>query len=223
MMKNIRTAIVILLFLAVPAIRYFLEFRRGQTCQPYGMFDGVMLFILAPPVVAIATGLLLPFKRIVHRLAAAVGAFFLVPFLAIFAVPAGAVIYSHGFEHTVRTQPGIAPLQQWAEKTLSDFQRGAFSATNTPSYWSPGDVLIAPEDLPPLLKTGIFAPTGAYNFGPEVSICARDGKVGLQADCIAVSWYLHGLLIGGPDFKSTWNPWYCEQMAPGVYSYHVMK
>jgi hypothetical protein len=54
-----------------------------------------------------------------------------------------------------------------------------------------------------MLTTGIFTPTGAFNFGPKVSICVRGGKSGLAADCIAVSWYLHGLLIGAPDFKCT--------------------
>jgi hypothetical protein len=222
-MKKIRTAIVILLLTAVPVTRYFLEFQRGQRCEPYGMLDGVMLLLAAPPLIAIATGFLVPFKRTVHRLAAAVGAFLLVPFLAIFAVPAGAIIYSRGFEHAVRAQPGIPELQRWAEKTLRDYQSGAFSATNEPSFWSPGDVRIAPEDLPPFLKTGIFVSTGTLNFGPEVSVCVRGGKAGLQADCVAVSWYLHGLLIGAPDFRTVWNPWYCEEMAPGVYSYHGMK
>ena len=44
-----------------------------------------------------------------------------------------------------------------------------------------------------------------------------------QNRCVAFSWYLTGILVGRPDFRSTWNPWYIREIAPGVYAYCGMK
>jgi hypothetical protein len=41
--------------------------------------------------------------------------------------------------------------------------------------------------------------------------------------CDAFSWYLTGVLVGRPDFRTTWNPWYIQEIVPGVYAYSGMK
>lgn len=224
-MKRSRIFLIVVLLGAVPLSRYVLEFQLGATCLPYGysMACGFFFILVAPPLTGIATALLAPIQRIWLRVVLGLGAAILTPLLALFAVPAGAVIYSQGFEHAIQKEPGIPALQRWAEGALRDYQSGYGVTTNEPSYWSPGDVVLDRQSLPPFLKTGVFKPLDVRYFGPEVSVVTNSGRLGVSGECIAVSWYLHGLLIGKPGFKNDWNPWYCRELAPGVYSYHGMK
>ena len=79
------------------------------------------------------------------------------------------------------------------------------------------------QSLPVFVTNGVFTPLDVHNFGPEISVVTATNRFGISGECIAISWYLHGLLIGPPEFKTDWNPWYCKELAPGVYSYHGMK
>ncbi len=224
-MKTARITIVVLL-LCLPSLgRYLSDFISGYFCKSYGVsFECALFFALLVPIfVGIAVGFLTPFKRIFSRVGIGIGVIFLSGILAFFCTPAGAITYSHGFEHALRMKVGIEQLQRWSQTTLDHYQDGQLKSVGEPSYWNPGEVLISTNDLPEFLKTGIFKPSGVYNFGPEVSICKSGGKIGVSQNCIAISWYLHGLLIGPPNFTNQWNPWYCKEIAPGVYSYQGMK
>jgi len=114
---------------------------------------------------------------------------------------------------------------------LSRFHDGTLTATGKPPYWYwiPGDVLVSTNDLPTVLRTGLFTPvtySKIFSFDiyyPEVSICTNDQREKMSGECIAVSWYLRGLLIGPPGFTNSWNPWYCRELSPGIYSYHGMR
>ena len=224
-MKTVRIVLAILLLGLPPTGSYLSEFIAGDFCKSYGAsLEGGLFFIfIAPVFIGITIGCLVPIKRIISRVGIGFGATFLSGFLALFGVPAGAITYSHGFEHALRTKVNIEQLQSWSQETLDKYQHGQLKSEGEPSYWNPGEVLISTNDLPEFLKTGIFKPSGVYNFGPEVSICKSAGKIGVSQNCIAISWYLHGVLIGSPNFTNQWNPWYCKEIAPGIYSYHGMK
>ena len=224
-MKRTRITLILLLLVAVPVARYLLEFRLGTKCLPYGysMAYGLIFILIAPPVIGIAAALLAPIQRISLRIILGLGAAVLTPVIALFAVPAGAVIYSQGFEYAIRKDPGIPALQHWAEVALREFRSGGRVTTNEPSFWNPGDVMLDRQSLPSFLTTGVFTPLNLPNFGPEVSVVTNAGRIGLSGECIAISWYLHGLLVGPPEFKNDWHPWYRKELAPGVYSYHGMK
>lgn len=224
-MKAARIILIPGLLAAAPLLRYLLEFRIGALCLPYGYstFYALWFLLLVPPLIGIATAFLAPTRRIWPRILLGLACALLSPFLALYAVPAGAVIYSRGFESAIQKDPGIQRLQRWAEEELKAFRSRGGSTTNTPSYWNPGDVLLDADSLPCFLKTGVFTPLGVYNFGPEFSVVTNGGRFGFSGECVAISWYLHGLLVGPPEFKSEWDPWYCKQLAPGVYSYHGMK
>jgi hypothetical protein len=224
-MKNNRITLAILLLGLPPTGSYLSEFVAGYFCKSYEVsFEGTLIFIfIAPILIGITIGCLVPVKRILSRVGIGFAATFLSGFLALFGVPAGAITYSHGFEHALQTKVGIEQLQRWSQETLDQYQNGRIKSAGEPAYWNPGDVLISTNNLPEFLKTGIFKPSGVYNFGPEVSICKSGGKIGVSKNCIAVSWYLHGALIGSPNFTNQWNPWYCKEIAAGVYSYQGMK
>jgi hypothetical protein len=224
-MKKTRIVLIVVMLVAVPATRYLVEFRLGARCLPYGysMAYGLFFLLLAPPLLGIATAFLVPMRRIAPRVILGLGTAILTPVLALFAVPAGAVIYSRGFEHAIRSDPGIPALQDWAEGALRDFHLGSGVTTNKPAYWNPGDVMLDRTSLPSFLTSGAFFPLNVPHFGPEISVVTNTNRFGISGECIAISWYLHGLLVGPPDFKTEWNPWYGKELAPGVNSYHGMK
>jgi len=224
-MKKFRITFAILLLGLPPTGEYLSDFLDGYFCKPDGLLgwgDWQLIFIfVAPIIVGIAIGCLVPIKRIVTRIGIGLGAIFLSGFLALFAVPAGAITYSHGFEHALRTQVGLDRLQQWSQEALVQFQKGELRSAGESYFANPGDAIISTNDLPEFLKTGIFKPSD-YDFEPEVSICKVGGRIGVSQNCIAISWHLHGVLIGSPNFTNQWNPWYCKEIAPGVYSYYEM-
>jgi hypothetical protein len=224
-MKTFRITFAVLLFGLPPTGSYLSEFMAGYFCKPYGVSleSGLFFVFIVPVFVGITIGCLIPAKRIISRVGIGFCATFLSGFLALFGVPAGAITYSHGFEHALRTKVGVEQLQRWSQETLDRYQHGQIKSAGEPSYWNPGDVLISTNALPEFLKKGIFKPSGVYNFGPEVSICKSGGKIGVRQNCMAVSWYLHGVLIGSSNFTNQWNPWYCKEIAAGVYSYQGMK
>lgn len=140
-----------------------------------------------------------------------------------FINPPGAIGYSNGFESALRMRAGIDQLRHCSLETLKQYQDGQITNIAVAAYWSPGDVLILTNDLPEFLKQGLFKSDGGYDREPQISICKVGGKMGLNQNCVAISWYLHGVLVGATNFTTEWNPWYCKQIAPGVYSYHGMR
>jgi hypothetical protein len=226
-MKKFRIIFAILLIGLPPAGKYLSDFMDGYFCEPDGLMSWnycQQAFIFVAPIfVGVAIGCLVPVKRIVMRIGIGLGAIFLSGFLPLFAVPAGAITYSHGFEYALRTKVGINRLQQWSQETLVQFKSGQIKSAGEVelSDTSPGDVLISTNDLPEFLKTGVFKPIDFTSNEPEVSICKQGGSIGANQNCIVISWHLHGVLIGSRNFTSKWNPWYCKEIAPGVYSYYV--
>ena len=179
----------------------WITFFLGQT-----IFD-----LVAPIFVGISIGCLVPLKRIVTRIGIGLGAIFLSGFVAVFAVSGGAIAYSHGFEHALRTKVGFDRLQQWSQEALVRFQNGQIKSAGEPYFANPGDVLISTNDLPEFLKTGVFKPIDFNSEEPEVSVCKPGGRIGASQNCIAISWHLHGVLVGSSDFTNQWNPWYFKR------------
>jgi hypothetical protein len=229
-MKKFRIISAILLLGLPTAGSYLSNFKDGYFCEPDGLLAWgcwQLIFSFVTPILAgITIGCVVPVKRIVTRVGVGLGAIFLSGFLIPFAVPGGAIAYSHGFEDALRTQVGIERLQQWSQKTLVQYQSGQIKSAGESYFTNPGDVLISTNDLPAFLKTGVFKPIGlpidSAPEEPEVSVCKAGGRIGASQNCIAISWHSHGVLIGSPNFTNEWIPWYCKEIAPGVYSYYEM-
>ena len=226
-MRKFRIIFIFLLIGLPPIGKYLSDFMDGYFCKPDGLlawgYWQMIFSFVAPIFVGIAIGCLVPVKRIVTRIGIGLGAIFLSVFLIPFAVPAGAIAYSHGFEHALRSQVGVDRLQQWSQEALGQFQNGEIKSAGEPYFANPGDVLISTNDLPEFLKTGVFKPIDFAPEEPEVSVCKPGGRIGASQNCIAISWHLHGVLVGPPSFTNEWNPWYCKEIAPGVYVYYAME
>ena len=54
----------------------------------------------------------------------------------------------------------------------------------------------------------------------SISVRSRGGN---EANHIEIAWYLHGMLIGKPDYQADRRPFYIEQWVPGIYFYHAEK
>jgi hypothetical protein len=226
-MKKIRITFAILLLGLPRTGSYLSNFKDGYFCKPDGLLSfgyGQMISDLVAPIfVGISIGCLVPVKRIVTRIGIGLSAIFLSGFVAVFAVPGGAIAYSHGFEHALRTKVGVDRLQQWSQEALVRFQSGQIKSAGEPYFANPGDVLISTNDLPEFLKTGVFKPVDFNPGEPEVSVCKPGGRIGARQNCIAISWHLHGVLVGPSDFTNQWKPWYFKEIAPGVYVYYEVE
>jgi hypothetical protein len=228
-MKQFRIIFSILLLGLPTTGNYLSNFMDGYYCEPDGLMSWnycqLAFSFVAPIFVGIVIGCLVPIKRIAYRLGVGLGSIVL-SFLALFAVPGGAIAYSHGFEDALRTKVGLDRLQQWSQGVLVQFQNGQIKSAGESYFANPGDILISTNDLPEFLKRGVFKPIGlpidSAPEEPEVSICKTGGRIGVSQNCIAISWHSHGVLIGSPNFTNEWNPWYCKEIAPGVYSYYEM-
>jgi hypothetical protein len=223
-MKAVRIVLMVALFVLLATEHYMCYFHNGREGRPIdssGTFgDFLFMVFVAPFAAGIAIALLAPVDGAVKKVAAGIGAFFFTPIFVQFLLPAGADIYTRGFEQAVEKDVGIPKLQAWAEQTLVTFHQGHLVTGGPASYWSPGNVTLSTNDLPPFLKTGLFAPTSIPNYGPEISISTNNDFAG---DCITISWYDHGLLVGSASYTNNWRPNFGRQLKPGVYSYYVGK
>ena len=114
----------------------------------------------------------------------------------------------------VRDKRRLRSLQEWSTQTLTRYRSGQVATNGKAAYWSRGTVTLAPREVPGWLS-------GAWSGEPpEVSV--RLNKSGTP-ECITVGWYLHGLLVGPPDYVTTMKAWCLVQAKPGIYAYHDYK
>jgi hypothetical protein len=115
-------------------------------------------------------------------------------------------------EDTLR-KPELAGLQEWSIQVLARYRSGQLATNGAASDWSVGMVKLAPQEIPASI-------TNAWREPPEVSV--RLSEAG-QPECVAISWYLSGLVVGPPEYVLSFKPWCSKQAKPGIYAYHGYK
>jgi hypothetical protein len=148
-----------------------------------------------------------------------------------FAFPAGAKTWTMGFSANLRLTKNPKQLQQWAVGILERYEAGQLSTSTNAPYWAAGRVELNASEVPPHIA-------GLWFDKPSIGLAAVTPDGGITAPseaeasgtpeqqqnrCVAFSWYLTGVLVGRPGFRSTWNPWYIREITPGVYVYCGMK
>ena len=211
-----------------PLSYFFFPFLCGFFNLPQ---DYVMLlapvFLVGPVVTAIAIAALPASLNAVPRIG--VGAIAWIATVAlIFMFPAGAKTWTIGFSTRFQFTKHPTQIQQWAVSVLDRYERGQLSTSTNAPYWAVGKEELDASEVPSQIgelwraKPSI----GIAEVTPEGWITApsrnQPGMV-KKNRCVAFSWYLTGILIGRPDFHSTWNPWYIREIAPGIYAYCGMK
>jgi len=114
----------------------------------------------------------------------------------------------------VRTKRSLAPLQDWAVQTLARYRAGQLATTRGTkfSYFGSHSERLDPKEVPGWLR-------GAWSGEPpEVSVQLSESN---QPECIVVSWYLSGLLVGPTNYVTKWQSGYGVQAKPGIYTYYV--
>lgn len=111
---------------------------------------------------------------------------------------------------------GAEKLQAWCEETLTRYKANELLTDGNSPYWSQGSIKLADEEIPEFIKDVWPEPLHAGLQEPDVSVT-------LNGDCIAICWYLHGILVGPTDYVEYDTFWYLRQVKPGIYVYGVEK
>lgn len=145
---------------------------------------------------------------------------------AIRNVPA-AQLWADDLADDVRNKARLAPLQEWSVQTLARYSAGQLATNGESAFRRPfsvRSVRLTPQEVPNWLREG-------WSEGsPEVSILLSDSKISIDSkqlnlskepECIVVGWYLCGLMVGPPDYVTTFRPWYIVKVKPGIYAYSL--
>ena len=120
----------------------------------------------------------------------------------------------------IRTLPALAQLQPWSLETLARFREGTLR-TNHGSRWFPCTDIRLAEDERPAFINERWGRTNDWGQGdPEIVIVRSTNG---QPECVVIAWYLHGIVVGPPDYQFAFNVWYYAKAKPGIYAYHVEK
>jgi hypothetical protein len=117
----------------------------------------------------------------------------------------------------------LAPLQSWAVGTMDRFSAGRLSTAGHCVFYPLSRHKLATNEVPQFVRDEWGA-----GQEPEISVVTNTNG---QPQCIAISWYLHGVLVGPTNYVKTlrkqFDPsqglWYLKQARPGIYVYHLYK
>lgn len=145
-----------------------------------------------------------------------------------FLFPAGAKTWTLGFCSNFQISKHPRDVQKWAVNILERYDAGRLSTSTNAPYWAIGKATLDSSEVPPTIETlwrdkpsiGIAEVTSEEWITIPSHESARQKK---ENRCIVFSWYLSGILVGSPDFRCNWNPWYLREIAPGIYAYCGMK
>jgi hypothetical protein len=158
-------------------------------------------------------------------------------YAAVFAVffvgPAGAAKWTVGFAYNVRLTKNPARIQDWATHVLARYEAGKLDVKPKAEYWAAGKESLSDKEIPdhirnlwrerPTIGVATMTADGWMIDPNQTNSVSPNGEATTRVHCVAFSWYLTGLLVGPPDFKPTWNPWYTREIIPGVYAFSGKK
>jgi len=230
---NVRKILSIAVLALTPIVCFVFPFACGFLGLPQGLDLLVLPIMLFGPI--LATFVFARIRRTPLGVNAAVCAVLYTAIVAAFFAGApGAAAWTIGFAYNVRLTKHPKEIQKWAMEALAKYEKGQLKTGSKAEDWAFGQTLAESEipndirnlwpDKPSIgivgiTKDGWITNPAQTNADANVSSNASAG----ETHCLAFSWYLSGMLVGSPDFKTTWNPWYIREIIPGVYAYCGMK
>jgi len=156
-------------------------------------------------------------------------------FASFLIFPPAAKTWTLGLAANFQLTKHPAQIQQWATEVLDRYENGKLTTTTNAPYWAAGKDVILSNEIPAQIqnlwknKPSIGIATSTDN-GWQISSTQTNAESlarlmgGAQTPlklnrCVAFSWYGTGILVGRPDFKSKWNPWYLHEIMPGIYAF----
>jgi hypothetical protein len=126
-----------------------------------------------------------------------------------------AQLWADDLADDVRTKSGLSSLQDWSVQILARYRAGQLATNGTAVFSGPFGVRVAPKEVPDWLNE---AWPGQK---PEISVLLDFSSK--EPKCVVVSWYLYGLQVGAPGYRSDYHPFYIVQAKPGIYAYACEK
>ena len=115
---------------------------------------------------------------------------------------------------------GAEKLQAWCEETMTRYKANELLTDGNSPYWSAGNIKLADEEIPEFIKNVWPKQPAPNEQKPDVSI--RIDTNG-NPEYMAISWYLHGVMVGSSYFVVTHPYFYLIQVKPGIYVYVIEK
>ncbi|MBN2266713.1 MAG: hypothetical protein JW725_00030 [Candidatus Babeliaceae bacterium] len=193
-------------------------------CAGWGLFpDGVgLLFFLFGSGVSLIIFLFLrqiirttSKQQVLYTIVISIIILISYQFLVLKFLPPGGIIWTNGFVASISRRVNLDELQTWAVEKLSEYRNGTLKTVGESEYWALAEKELDPQILPGYLQHIRVTP-------PSVGIVTPDHST-VGDYCIAISWYLFGILVGEPDFQSQWDPWYIREIKPGIVVYYIEK
>lgn len=219
-----------IVLLALTACGLLSPFIMGLMSIPQGYMILLTPIVLLTPILAcIGVAMLLKGRTKIARVSLSIVAL-LIPVGFLFVFP-GAALWTLGFAANFRLTKHPAEIQTWAIDQIQAYHHGILNIDTNSEYWAVGREKICESSIPQNIRE-------LWAQKPSIGIATmtRDGwlidpkrehnssiNYGDTTSCVAISWYLHGFLIGKPDFEPSWNPWYMHRMGPGLYAFCGMK
>jgi hypothetical protein len=133
---------------------------------------------------------------------------------------AGAYQTVNDLADDIRREPALAELQPWSIRTLARFRKGEIQTNGRALYWPSGAVRLARQERPAFV-TQQWGLTNRWGHEwPEISVVLSTNG---QPECEVIGWYLHGIVVGAPDYRLSMEPWCHAEAKPGVYAYYLYK
>jgi len=132
--------------------------------------------------------------------------------------PARAAVYTDGLAAALLLRTDVDRVQAWSIYAVARFKAGTLTL-EPPEHPYESVLSVRRADLPLFLRTGMFAGLPTRTGGTHVSIATH----GEPEPYVVISWYLHGVAIGSPRFRSAGAAWYERRVRPGVYVYCVTR
>lgn len=129
--------------------------------------------------------------------------------------------YANDLAEDIEKKIGAEKLQVWCEETMTRYKANELLTDGDSPYWSAGDITLADEEIPEFIKNvWPKQPDAIPQHQPDVSI-----RTAINGEPIymAISWYLHGVMVGPLEYVENFDYWYLRQVKPGVYVYGVEK
>lgn len=214
---------IILIALAVSLLRpklcYLAMYWEGRA----DITDGIGIWgkytILIIPLMAIFVCVAIICSRISGRFLIGIFAAFTYLVVSWVFVPfypkeAGATVFMRGFQDGVKERVSAEQLQAWASDLLDRYDKGELALPEESASIGLG-VKVPDSEVPEFVKN-MWART------PWRISIRSPGEKENETHVVEISWRLHGVLVGRPDYEMYVDP-YGGKWTPGIYFFHRVR
>lgn len=211
---NIAVLVIALLALIFgPKFCYFINYWEGKAVIKGGFLTYLVYVLLIIPSISMLLFIRITRFQFKYKLLVAIGVALCYLVIAethfIYTYQAGRITFMTGFQDAIKEQVVPEHLRKWAIDILVRYEKDEITLKeNSPFIYHK-----LPADEIPVFVSNMWST-------PPVSVEIWSWNTH-EESCIRLRWYLHGILIGKPDYRTDWEPFYIQQWVPGMYFFHI--